>query len=130
MPAYGRDKAKPSFETAKLIYRVAKRYNINAQDLVNIAYTESRFNNNSIRYNKNGTIDVGMFQINSVHWTTTCSKLNIYKLEDNAACAAIIISKLKAKHSIRDKQWLGRYHSATKSKKLHYLVLLNAVALN
>lgn len=104
----------------KIIYRAAAQYGIDAQDLIHIAFTESRFNQKARRVNANGTVDWGMFQINSVHWTTTCRGLDVSRLQGNAQCAAKIISRLEARHGQTDVNWLGRYHSATPSKKRAY----------
>jgi len=106
--------------TLQVIYKAARQYNVDAQDLVYIAYTESKFNHQAKRVNTNGTVDWGMFQINSVHWTTTCSGINIKTLRGNALCAAKIIASLEARHKLTDPQWLGRYHSATPSRKRAY----------
>jgi hypothetical protein len=113
-------------DTVKIIYEVSKEYDIDAQVLVKIAYTESKFKADAVRTNKNGTIDYGMFQINSVHWSTTCKSLDIMTVRGNASCAALIIKGI-SKHSDTDEHWLGRYHSKTPSRKVRYNNLLNQV---
>jgi len=107
--------------TLQVIYEVAHQYNIDAQDLLQIALTESSFNQRAKRVNKNGTVDWGMFQINSVHWTTTCRHFDIRTLRGNAQCAATIIASLQARHGAKDPNWIGRYHSATPSRKRAYV---------
>lgn len=114
---------KISPTTIKIIYEAARKNKIDAQLLIRIAYTESRFKESAIRVNKNGTIDYGMFQINSVHWSTMCKELDITTLKGNTACAAKLISLIKSKHG-NDPHWIGRYHSKTPSKKLKYFKLL------
>jgi hypothetical protein len=109
----------PKRNIAEVIYRAARRYDIDAQDLVKIAFLESTFKVNAKRFNKNGTIDYGMFQISSIHWTTTCKEYDISKPQGNAYCAAKLISIAK-EYKDTDKHWLGRYHSKTPSHKRSY----------
>jgi len=103
----------------KAIYVAAKTYNVDAQDLVRIAFLESSFNEHAKRVNKNNTIDFGLFQINSVHWSTTCKQYDIFKVTGNTLCAAKLLAQAK-KHATTDKHWKGRYHSKTPSKKQLY----------
>lgn len=118
---------QPDKAIVKVIYRAAAEFHVNAQDLVRIAYTESKFKPDAVRSNKNGTIDYGMFQVNSIHWTTTCKAMKVMQIRDNARCAAKILADIKQHHSHTDTQWLGRYHSKTPSKKAKYCQLLSAV---
>lgn len=117
----------PDKAIVKVIYKAAAEFQVDAQDLVRIAYTESKFKADAVRSNKNGTIDYGMFQVNSIHWTTTCKGMHVMQLRDNARCAAKILSSIKERYSDSDIQWLGRYHSKTPSKKAKYFQLLSAV---
>lgn len=118
---------QPNKAVVKIIVRAALEYHVDAQDLVKIAYTESKFKADAVRSNKNGTVDYGMFQVNSVHWSTTCKGMQVMQLRDNARCAAKILSRIKVKYSNSDIQWLGRYHSGTPSKKAFYYQLLSQV---
>lgn len=118
----------PKQTIVNAIYKAAKAYKIDAQDLVKIAYLESTFKSKAKRFNKNGTIDAGMFQINSVHWTTTCKKYDISKLQGNAYCAAKLISLAK-RHAKHDKNWLGRYHSKTPKHKRSYAKVLASLEI-
>lgn len=120
------DDVKPSKAAVKAMLKASSKFGIDAQDLVRIAYVESRFKQDAMRSNKNGTVDVGMFQVNSVHWSTTCRGFDVLTLQGNAYCAAKIIAA-HAKHAATDPNWLGRYHSKTKAKKLQYVELLAAV---
>lgn len=127
--ARGADVIKlPTAKTLKVIYQAAKRYDVDAQDLVKIAYAESSFRETARRVNDNGTIDFGMFQVNSVHWTTTCRELDVFTLKGNANCAAKLLGLAK-KHAERDPNWIGRYHSKTPSKKSAYAAKLASVTL-
>lgn len=118
--------AGPDYDTMKLINRVARQYGIDSQALVRIAHVESHFNQKAMRSNRNGTVDIGMFQVNSVHWDTTCQGIDIFTLEGNARCAALIL-KMHQKHAPKDRNWLGRYHSKTPSLKTKYMKLLKKV---
>jgi soluble lytic murein transglycosylase-like protein len=68
-------KAEPKLSQTELscIYMSAYSYKVNPLLLLAIAKTESGFNRYAINKNKNGTIDYGMFQINS-------SNLNRFKI--------------------------------------------------
>lgn len=108
-----------SYTNLQIILKSADAYKLNALKLTQIAYVESRFNQSAIRKNVNGTIDIGMFQINSVHWNTTCKEFDVTKLEGNSLCAAKLLSLHKISES-KDPNWVARYHSKTPSKKLIY----------
>ena len=116
--------AKPSMKQLEVIQSVSKKYNVKMSHLLKIAYVESRFKQDAVRVNTNGTIDVGMFQINSIHFDTTCKGLDVLKLQGNAECAAKIL-KSHSKHSSKDAQWIARYHSKTPSLKAKYYQKLN-----
>lgn len=108
-----------SYTNLQIILKASETYKLNATKLVQIAYVESRFNHSALRKNTNGTIDIGMFQINSIHWNTTCREFNVSKLEGNSMCAAKLLSLHKISAS-KDPNWVGRYHSKTPSRKLIY----------
>jgi len=114
------------YKDLQVILEVSKEFKLQPDKLLRIAYVESRFNHNAIRQNKNGTIDVGMMQINSVHWTTTCKAFDILKLKGNVQCAAKLLSMHKLKAST-DMYWIGRYSSKTPSIKFKYYQKLQAV---
>jgi hypothetical protein len=114
------------YDTLKAVYAEVKGTGLDINHVLQIAYTESRFNPHALRVNKNGTIDVGMFQINSVHFSGICADLDVMTVKGNTQCAIKLIKEAK-KHSRHDKNWLGRYHSKTPSRKLNYVNLLNNV---
>lgn len=113
-------------QRVQMLYNIAKEAKIDSNDLISVAYVESRFKMNAIRNNRNGTIDIGMFQINSVHWSTTCKAYNVMSFTGNARCAAKLIQSAKM-HSSHDSMWLARYHSKTHSKKALYSIQLRLV---
>ena len=116
----------PSKATLKVLYSAAKRYDVDAQSLIKIAFVESSFRADARRVNVNGTVDYGMFQVNSIHWSTTCKKFNIFELKGNALCAAKILARFK-KHADTDLHWQGRYHSSTPKRKIAYALKLASI---
>lgn len=116
----------PSESTLKVIYNVSKQFNIDTQILIKIAAVESNFREHARRVNTNNTVDIGMFQINSVHWNTTCKGFNVFTLKGNASCAAKIVKGIE-RHKDTDPNWKGRYHSKTPSKKKRYAKLLSSI---
>ena len=117
--AVGKSIHLPNKATLKHIYNAAKRYHLNVQDMLKIAFLESSFNSEARRVNKNNTIDYGLFQINSVHWSTTCKEYDIFSVKGNSLCAAKLLAGFKRDADI-DEHWIGKYHSKTKSKKIAY----------
>jgi len=109
-----------------VIIKAATAYNVAPDKLIRIAYVESRFKENAVRHNRNGTTDIGIFQINTVHVNSTCKEYNVSTLQGNAFCAAKLLSMHKKKQHI-DKYWVGRYNSKTPSLKHKYYLKLQAV---
>lgn len=108
----------------KYINEAAVEHGVSERTLRAIAYVESRYGiYTNLRYNKNKTLDVGAFQINSVHWTTTCRQYNVMTLRGNTYCAALILSTHK-RHRYTDTQWECRYHSSTPVHKARYCAQL------
>ncbi len=126
MPAQADVIEAPSVEVLKTIYQAAKQFKVDAQDLIKIAFVESSFKVDARRVNTNGTVDFGMFQINSVHWSKECNAFNIFSLQGNAQCAAKLLSIAK-KHADTDVHWTGRYHSKTPSLKVAYAQKLTTI---
>lgn len=107
---------RPSTRVISAISFASKAYSLNPLELTAIGILESGLGQfKTLRVNKNGTIDVGLFQINSVN-LHKCTEYNVETIEGSALCAAKLLSSIKAKH----KDYLGRYHSKTPSKKNAY----------
>lgn len=98
----------------------ARLYGLDAKRMVRIAFLESRINHKARNLNKNGTTDIGLFQINTVLRENDCVEFNTFNVTGNAMCAAKILATHK-KHKATDPQWYGRYHSKTPSKKAEYV---------
>lgn len=108
-------------ETRKAVSKAAIKYNVSELELLKIAFVESTLRKSPpMRHNKNGTYDIGMFQINSIHWYATCKEIDVSKLNGNAMCAAKLLSQIK-QHSKNDANWLARYHSKTPKFKMRYM---------
>lgn len=120
---------KVDLETIRIIDLASKEFSIKTEYLLKIAYIESRFKTKAVNINKNGTVDVGLFQINTIHWNTTCKGLNIFTTKGNAFCAAKLLKRAK-RYKENDEYWLGRYHSKTPSLKRKYYKLINGVNLD
>jgi hypothetical protein len=127
-PAYSKTIIIPNSKVLRTIYRTAKRANHNVNNLLKIAHIESGFNPQAIRHNKNRSVDYGLFQINSIHWSTTCKEFDIFTVEGNTQCAIKLIDQA-AKYAKKDDHWLGRYHSKTPSRKQAYHKKINQIHL-
>lgn len=118
----------PSVSTLKAIYKAAKRFGVDSNAMIKIAYVESSFKADARKINVNGSIDYGLFQINSVHWSTTCRSFDIFAISGNTLCAAKLLSLAK-RHAVNDPTWLGRYHSKTPKHKIAYFTKLASLTL-
>lgn len=86
------------------------------RELTAIGILETGLGSNSKnRINTNGTVDQGIFQINTVN-RISCIEYNLASIEGNAYCAAKLLHSIAKKHS----DYLGRYHSKTPSRKIAY----------
>lgn len=57
-----------------------------------IANMESSLNPSAINYNRNGTVDIGLFQINSI-WNKKCGlkSIELYDVNSNIECAHLVL---------------------------------------
>lgn len=110
--------ASPQLLTA--ISVAAKAYAVSEDKLLAIAMVESGGQLKARRENKNGTVDVGPMQINSIHWGSTCADYRVHTAEGNVMCAAKIVYQLRKRWAKRDADWIGRYHSGTPGRKERY----------
>ena len=59
---------KPACNDVKcLILELSGKYGVDTETALRIAFAESGFVKDAVNYNTNGTNDVGVYQINSVH---------------------------------------------------------------
>lgn len=68
----------------------SKKYNVPKEILITVASVESKFNKNAINYNKNGTYDLGIMQINS-RWFDKLSIIGIDEKMLKNPCQNIMI---------------------------------------
>ena len=85
-------------------------------DLWAISEVESHNNIDAIRVNTNNTVDLGKFQINSIH------KVELTCLTDHYCSADWVVNKLEQHgYNIDRMNALGSYHSKTPSLKAIYI---------
>lgn len=101
------------------ILKAAKKYNIDAHLMRAIATVETNMGTTALlRHNQNGTIDVGVFQINSVNFKT-CKHLDVLTVRGNAECAGLLLAQHKHSYKGTLPYWTA-YHSKTPSKARFY----------
>jgi Transglycosylase SLT domain len=108
-------------EIDSAIISASRAHNVNPKDLYQVLKVESGpkiFK--GVKLNKNGTFDIGPFQINSIHINRKCREYILVKVEDNANCAAKLIKEIERKYSKKEPNWLSRYHSNTPEKRKIY----------
>jgi hypothetical protein len=93
-----------------------------------ISQLESNKQLDSVRINKNGTVDLGPFQINSVNWSK-CVGLKLQSYQGGAACATRLLNK-HLKRASHDPCWFASYHSKTPQKKIYYCKKINEILKN
>jgi hypothetical protein len=108
---------------ADCIDDAAARHQVNAVVLRAIGWNESRLQPQALGHNANGSIDVGAFQVNSVH----LSELGRYGIDRAALVDGCTSAEVAAWHYRRqvDRQgnsWqaVGAYHSATPARAAWY----------
>lgn len=110
------------------IDRAAKCFQINPLLIKSIIWQESHFKENATHINDNGTQDIGLMQINSIH-LPALTKLGLSAAELKNNRCANVFSGAKILHDIINRDgysWdaIGKYHSATLSYKNAYLTSL------
>ncbi|ABC34357.1 lytic transglycosylase domain-containing protein [Burkholderia thailandensis] len=101
---------------ADCIDDAARRYGVNADLLRSIAYYESRLNPRALHRNGDGSIDIGLMQINSVHWPALreqgIDRLRLYDASVNARVGAALLRRQIDQYG---DTWraVGAYHSRT-----------------
>jgi soluble lytic murein transglycosylase-like protein len=101
----------------------ANKYGINAYLLYAIAKTESNLNPRAINRNKNGSVDIGMMQINS-SWLPTLSKYGLTETSLYDACTSIHVGAWILAQNIRryGNTWtaVGAYNARSSELRLRY----------
>lgn len=70
-----------NIDIQKYIYKISKEKNIPHELILGVIKTESDFRPNQTHKNKNGSIDIGLMQVNSCH-VDICKELGITNLYD------------------------------------------------
>ena len=111
----------------------AAHHQVNAQVLAAIAWVESRFEPNARSYNTNGSVDMGAFQINSIH-APLLSQYGIELKDLHDPCVgAYVAAWLYAKQVRRfGPNWaaVGAYHSQTPHRQRWYANRVAQVLMN
>jgi len=113
--------------SADCFNRAAKYYHVNHEVLRAIAQVESSLNPNAIRKNKNGSVDRGLMQINSIH-LPLLNKYGIHKKDLMDGCSSIYVGAYLLKRSVdrygNTLEAIGSYHSATPGERDKYTKLV------
>lgn len=111
----------------RIVYAITaacRTYNIDCLDLAAIGILESGLGKyESAHVNNNGSIDIGIFQINTVNYPH-CSEFNLRTPEGSAMCAAKLLHRLR---KTRGDSYVEVYHSKTPSKRAVYREKINRV---
>lgn len=108
---------------ADCIDEAARRHQVDAGLLRAIIYHESRFQPKAIHRNKNGSVDIGLMQVNSIH-LPALRRVGIDRADLADACRNVEVgaSLLQQKIQRVGATWLavGEYHSHTPSFRERY----------
>lgn len=105
----------------------AQYHSVNPWILKAILYVESQFNPRAVNRNANGTVDVGMAQINSIHFGKL-AKFGIAPADLLDGCKATYVAAWHLANQIRvhGNTWFGvaSYHSSSKCQNTRYAGLV------
>jgi hypothetical protein len=118
--------------SADCIADAAARHHVNADVLRAIGWQESRLQPLALGHNANGSIDVGAFQINSIH----LSELARYGVDQQALADGCVSADVAAWHyrrqvDLQGDTWLavGAYHSRTSARAGWYANQVAAILM-
>lgn len=106
-----------SKELQKHLYDTCKKYNVSYYEALAVMKVESNYNSQAIHKNKNGTIDVGLFQINSSnhkHLKEILSLKDIKNPYENIIAGVYMLSKLQ---SLNEHQRYMAYNQGVKGMR-------------
>jgi soluble lytic murein transglycosylase-like protein len=117
---------------ADCIDEAAARHQVDARVLRAIGWQESRLQPVAVGHNANGSIDVGAFQINSIH----LSELGRYGIDRMALADGCVSAEVAAWHYRRQVdqhgdswQAVGAYHSRTPARAAWYANQIAAILM-
>lgn len=114
----------PSKTTIQAISKASQAYKVPVDKLTAIAIAETGLGKyKKVNVNKNGTKDVGLFQINDIN-RNTCIEYNLHSDEGSALCAAKLLNLYRKKYPV---DYYAVYHSKTKDKKVLYKEKIDAI---
>nr|WP_323118007.1 lytic transglycosylase domain-containing protein [Burkholderia alba] len=108
---------------ADCVADAARRYRVNADVLRSIAYYESGLNPRALHRNRNGSVDVGLMQINSVHFPALRDAgIDRRGLDDASVNARVGAALLRRQIDLYGATWraVGAYHSTTPELRDRY----------
>ena len=113
--------------TERCVVPAAQRHGVNPKILRAILHVESGMRANVVNRNRNGTLDVGMAQINSIHFPELAQwGITPDKLLDPCVASHVAAWHLKRSLLRHGDNWFGvaAYHSATPEHNLRYQELV------
>jgi len=115
---------------ADCIDDAAARHHVNALVLRAIGWQESRLRPLALGHNANGSVDLGAFQINSIH-LPELARLGIPRqaLADGCVCAEVAAWHYRRQVDLQGDTWLavGAYHSRTTARAAWYANQIAAI---
>jgi hypothetical protein len=108
---------------ADCIDDAARHYHVNADLLRSIAYYESHLNPSAIHRNENGSVDIGLMQINSIHLRSLTERgIDRAMLADASVNADVGASLLRQHIDEYGETWqaVGEYHSHSPAFRSQY----------
>lgn len=119
--------AMPLTSATQCVVKAAERHSVNPWVLKAILKVESNFKPGAVTRNTNGTVDLGMAQINSIH-LKELSKYGIAEGDLLNPCVSIYVAAwhLAKQHRRHGNTWfaVGAYHSATPCFNARYVGLV------
>lgn len=114
-------------EVERCLAPAAQRHGVNPKILRAILQVESGMRASAVSYNRNGTMDVGMAQINSIHFPELAQwGITPDRLLDPCVATHVAAWHLKRNLLRHGNTWFGvaAYHSTTPEHNLRYQELV------
>lgn len=122
--------AQAQIAAADCINTAAAFHQVNAVTLRAIAYHESRMRSWEVRRNSNGTFDIGLYQVNTVHLSELANYgIGPAQLQDACVSAFVGAWLYRKKINVYGNTWtaVGAYHSETPSRRDDYARKIQAL---
>ena len=117
---------------ADCIADAAARHQVNADVLRAIGWHESRLQPDAVGHNTNGSVDVGAFQINSIHLGELARYgIDRAALADGCVCADVAAWHYRRQIESLGNSWqaVGAYHSRTPARAAWYANRIAAILM-